>query len=271
MSDNDLRMTFTEHLGELRTRIIRCAIALLLGIIICFALYEPIFAMLSRPLQPLQTQQILQTETPETTPESGTETPPAEQESLWLILNPIEPFLVNLKLAAYGGIVVSLPFIIYQICAFVFPGLKPKERKAVLILLIGSFFLVVLGFVVAYFGVFPLVLPYLMQYAPEGVKFQLRLNETVSLILKGLLGFAIAFQFPMVVVVLVYLELVTPDQLRQWRKVAIVLITFCSAVFTPPDPFSMLLMAGPLVLLYEASIIVSRIVVWRKAHGKETA
>lgn len=259
LSDDEARMTFTEHLAELRMRIIRSGVALLIGMAVCFIFYERIFAILAYPLRGLEEQQILVRENENSEPLVGN-----SKEKLWLILNPLEPFLVNLKLAAVGGIVLALPYVLFQMCAFVFPGLKPTERKAVRILLFGCSILVVLGVGLAYFGVFPLVLPYLMQYAPEGVEFKLRMNETLTLILKGLAGFAVAFQFPMVVFVLVYLGLLDPATLKRYRRVAVVGLALISALLTPPDVASMLLMLGPLVLLYEASIWISYVIVWRR-------
>ena len=193
------------------------------------------------------------------------------QDELWLVLNPLEPFLVNLRLSIYGGIAFALPFILYQICAFVFPGLKPKERNAVLILLSGCSVLGIAGALMAYFGVLPLVLPYLIAYAPEGVDFKLRMSETLFMIIKALLGFAIAFQFPMIVFILVYLDLLSPETLKKWRRVAIVGLAFFSALLTPPEPISMVLMAGPLVLLYELSIWISTAIVWRRRRAESRA
>jgi sec-independent protein translocase protein TatC len=132
------------------------------------------------------------------------------------------------------------------------------------VLLIGCTFFVVFGVCVAYFGVFPLVLPYLMSWVPEGVTLQLRMNETISLIIKGMLGFAAAFQFPMVVLVLVYLGLLSPATLRQYRKIAIVIMSIVAAILTPPDPISMTVMLVPLVILYELSIWMSYFIVYRK-------
>jgi sec-independent protein translocase protein TatC len=135
------------------------------------------------------------------------------------------------------------------------------------ILIFGCSLLGIAGMLVAYFGVFPLVLPYLLRWVPEGVAVQLRMNETMTIILYGLLGFAIAFQFPMAVLILVYMDLLTPAALKQHRKVAIVGIAFLSAVLTPPDPISMSIMMLPLLLLYELSIWVSYLVVRRKRRN----
>ncbi|MCC6486981.1 MAG: twin-arginine translocase subunit TatC, partial [Candidatus Hydrogenedentes bacterium] len=133
----------------------------------------------------------------------------------------------------------------------------------------GCSVLSLFGLLVAYFGVFPLVLPYILQWTPEGVTTMLSISDTVSLILMGLLAFAIVFQFPMVVLVLVYMDLLTPASLKQYRKQAIVGLAVLAAVATPPDPISMMMMMTPLVLLYEVSIWTSYLVVRRKRKASE--
>lgn len=239
MSEDDARMTFTEHLGELRTRIIRSAIAMFIGMVLCYIFAKQLIAVMARPLGGLV-------------------------EGNWITLTPLEPVLVYLKLAAYGGVLVSSPFVLYQICAFIFPGLKPNERRAAQILLVGSFVLVLAGLAVAYFGVLPVVIPYLTKYAPVGVETQLRMSETIAIVVKVMIAFAVAFQFPMVVLILVHMDLLTPEALKKGRGIAIVGMAVGSAALTPPDPFSMLVLLLPLVLLYEGSILVSHLVVRRK-------
>lgn len=294
-------MTFTEHLGELRVRIIRSAIAVVVCVLVCFALNKQVLAIVIRPLQMLEKERIVLIEdvpadaTPDATgdaPPEGeapegeapeAEPPPRQMRAVetdagdgkqvkMQVLNPIEPFIVSLKLSAYAGLVLALPYVVYQICAFIFPGLKPNERKAAQFLLVGSSVLIVLGVCMAYFVVFPLVIPYLVLWVPDNVEVGLRLNETVALIIQGVLGFAIAFQFPMVMLILMYIGLITPDSLRRWRRVAIVGIAFGAAIFTPPEPISMLLMGAPLWLLYEMSIVLGQLLLWsRKKKADEAA
>lgn len=248
-------MTFTGHLGELRTRLVRSVVAVIVGFVLCYTVSNQLIEVIAMPLRPLQQ---LNSDTPDSanTVDMGIK---------WTVLNPLEPVLVKLKLAAYAGLLFTFPYILYNACAFVFPGLTFKERRAAKILIFGSTGLAVVGAAVAYWGVFPLVLPYLVEFAPDFVDIQLRLNETLSLILKGLLGFALAFQFPMVVLILVYLDLLTPETLKNYRRVAIVLMFVLGAMLTPPDPFSMIMMALPLVLLYEVSIVLSYVVIRRRA------
>ncbi len=320
VSDEELRMSFTEHLGELRDRLIRSAIAIAICALICYGLSDQIFEILAGPIKVME-REITGVDVlpePETVPEGNGETaapveppPPVEpavtdpseivksvaegkpiwltvdtdetlllrlkivgktiedlevqaQEGLdasWTVLNPLEPLIVTFKIAGYGGLFLAMPYVLYQLCAFIFPGLHPKERKAAQYLIAGCTVLAFTGVCVAYFGVFPFVLPYLAQFVPEDVNVQLRMNETISMIVMGLLGFGIAFQFPMVVLILVYMGVLTPDTLRQYRKIVIVGLAVVSAMLTPPDPVSMTLMLVPLYLLYEGSIWVSYLVI----------
>ncbi len=310
MSKNEARMTFTEHLAELRTRIIRSAIAIMVGFAISYFLSDYIFKALQRPLQPLRL--IVEKEEEEklaaektawktiapldpaylngfmicysfededfrlispplsTVEEAGImEKEKDEEKGPWTVLNPFEPILMKLKLAGYGGLTFAFPIILYQICAFIFPGLKKREKKAAQFLIGGCGILAIAGVMVAYFLVFPLVVPYLSNFVPEGVSVQYRMRETVNLIVKGLLAFAAAFQFPMVVFVLVYMDLLSPATLKKYRRVAIVGMAVGAAILTPPDPLSMIMMCLPLMVLYELSILGSYIIIKMKKKSAE--
>jgi len=292
-------MTFTEHLGELRSRIIRAGIAAVIGMVAAYIAGGYLIDVIMWPItgETLQEQAKKEAEQSETvekgeenaaevepTPE-GTEQPeekPQEAETAedeikgpeirLVYTNPLNPVLVRLKVAAYGGLLLAAPFIIYQICAFVFPGLRPNEKRAVRILLTGGSVLAIAGVCVAYFGVLPVVVPYLMKaFLPAGYSLDLRPDETIPIIIKAILGFAIAFQFPMAVLVLVYLDLLSPETLKQYRKIAIVIMAVGSAMLTPPDPFSMMVMLLPLALLYEGSIWMSYLVVRQRKKEANAA
>ena len=260
--DRDARMTFTAHLGELRTRMIRSMVAVLVGFLACYVFSEKLLEAISQPLRQLQAENLTQqSDDGEILAESV--------DGVWVTLNPLEGILVRLKIAAFGGLFFAFPYVLYQGCSFIFPGLTARERGAVKLLLFGCTFLALAGSAVAYWGVFPLILPYLVAFAPEYVEVQLRRNETISLILKGIMGFAIAFQFPVVVVVLVYMGILTPETLKAYRKHAIIGLFCVGMLLTPPEPVSMIMMALPLVFLYEISIWLSYIVVRRKKKREE--
>lgn len=297
MSDDQLRMSFTEHLGELRDRLIRSGIAVAVGVVICYLGSDYIFQALKWPIEILEEEVTgFEVKTAEELAEAGPEetnwvylqaggpeaqivglrivdgqilearTQPGDLESMtWTTLNPFEPIVVKFKIAGYGGLFLALPFILFQLCAFIFPGLHPRERRAARFLLVGCTVLAFAGVLVAYFCVFPFVIPYLANFVPEGVNTQLRMNETIGQIVKALLGFGIAFQFPMAVLILVYVGILTPETLKAYRKVVMVGLAVLSAMLTPPDPFTLLFMLVPLYSLYEVSIWLSHIIVRRSA------
>ena len=227
-SFDERRMTFTEHLGELRNRIIYSAVAVVIAFMVCYGFSNQLFYVIAAPLSGLAESDLVEfvsgdgtnagaSEAPAPANPAAEGTPLAGAAAKWVTLSPLEGFLVQFKLAGYFSLLLALPIILYHLCAFVFPGLTGSERKVVQILVGGCSLLGSLGVVVAYFGVFPLVLPYLIQWTPAGVEVQLRMSETISVILLGLVGFAIAFQFPMGVLVLVYMGLLTPQMLREYR------------------------------------------------------
>lgn len=265
--DRDARMTFTAHLGELRTRMIRSLAAVFVGFIVCYVFSDKLIEALRYPLKsPAAIESVAD---PLQGGEPEGESRPKSEEQLWVTLSPLEPILVKLKIAAFGGLFFAFPYVLYQVCTFIFPGLKARERRAVKFLLVGCTTLAILGSAVAYWGILRMVLPYLVQFAPENVEVQFRLNETLFLILKAIVAFAIAFQFPMVVIVLVYVGILTPETLKTHRKIAIVCLFVVGALLTPPDPISLVMMAMPLVLLYELSIWMSYVVVRRKEKRDE--
>lgn len=265
--DPEGRMTFTAHLGELRTRMIRSIIAITIGCVICYTFSNAILDALMAPLSPppAAPAQVQGTDGTTTAPQ------PAVTQGETISLSPFEPFLVRMRISGYFGTILALPIIVYQICAFIFPGLTLTERRVVRFLLIGGFILAIAGICMAYFLILPAVLKAMMHMIPASVTQMLRLSESISTVLKVLLGFALAFQMPMIVLALVYIGILTPAILKTYRRVAIVLIFVAAAVFTPPDPVSMLLMGIPMIALYEISILVSHLVVRQKAKAAAVA
>lgn len=244
ISDEDAaRMTFTAHLGELRDRLLKCCAALVALALLGYIFSDPIITAVKRPLD--------------------------NEAVKWVMLTPLEYIVVRIRFGMYTAIVLGFPYITYHICGFVFPGLRPKEKRAVKVLMVVSGVLAILGIMLAFFGVFPLVIPYLMSMAPDWTDQMLQLNTTLNLIIKGVMAFAIAFQFPLIIFALVYMGILEPRQLKEQRSYSIVGIFIASAILTPPDPITMCLMAVPLVILYEISIWVSYAIVRRKAQAEE--
>ncbi len=273
--DPEGRMTFTAHLGELRTRMIRSLIAVAVGFVICYIFSNQIIAALSTPLEGLSHLSVSPpaegaSETSQGEAAPATQAPATHSPVLpggMVSLTPFEAFFVKMRISGYFGLVLAAPIVVYQICAFVFPGLTLTERRVVRFMLIGGFSLAVVGVSVAYFLILPAVLEAVVHWTPPGVNIMLRLSDTLAVVVKALLAFGLAFQMPMVVLVLVYLGLLTPAALKQHRKFAIIGIFVVAAVFTPPDPVSMLLMAFPMLGLYEISILISYLVVRQKSKA----
>jgi len=269
--DDEARMTFTAHLGELRTRLIRSCIAAIVGFVVCYAFSNNIIDFLSQPLRDLSVKQNAAVSNGETAPSTEGVDTREYGGTTWTVLSPMEPFIVKVKIAGYGGVFVAFPYILFQICAFIFPGLTANERRIVRIMLFGCTILAVCGSAMAYWLIFPYVLPMVIGWVPKFVHVQLRLNETLSVILKGIAGFGLAFQTPMVILVLVYLGILHPTTLKAYRKFAIVGICVVAAIMTPPDPISMVLMALPLYALYELSIWLSYGIVRRRENAAPAA
>ncbi|MCC6797219.1 MAG: twin-arginine translocase subunit TatC [Candidatus Hydrogenedentes bacterium] len=240
LGDDDKRMTFTEHLGELRVRLIRVVVGLAVAFCVSFALSEYLFEIMRYPLLAANVK--------------------------WITNKPMEPMTVPMKLATYGALVFCLPHIMYELCAFVFPGLKPKEKKVALILILGCGVLALSGAGVAYFLVSPQLITMMVQWNPPDVEQQLLMSDTIDFEFLLLLAFAFAFQFPMVVLICVYLGLVTPQMLKKYRSIAAVLLCIAAAALTPTaDPINLLTMWIPLVLMYEACIWISYLIARRQS------
>jgi sec-independent protein translocase protein TatC len=236
-------MTLFEHLAELRKRLIICLAAFVLGGIAVYVVYNPLLGALTRPycgaLHSLHRH--------------------LHGCPALFITAPLEGFTTRLNVCAYGGLIVALPVILYQLWQFVTPGLKSTERKYALPFVFASVLLFAAGASVAFF-IYPRALQFLISSSGPHVTSIFSPATYISLLSALVLIFGVAFEFP---VVLVGLELggaITSAGLRSFRRWAILLIVVFSAVVTPSsDPFSMLALAIPLFIFYEASILVGRL------------
>lgn len=236
-------MTFGEHLEELRRRLIRSVLALLLSFTACMFYYEPLVRVMTRPhFQAMKMSGV-----------------PQEGQKLLAGTYP-GPFFVMLKLAFIVGCFLASPIVAYQLWAFVAAGLYPRERRTVLAFAIPSFALFVGGCAFGYFvllpyGLYGMASMSLLDIVSPTYTFSDYLNLVMLLTL--ILG--AVFELPLVMVFFSRVGLVDPSVYSKWRKFAIVAIFIVAAVLTPPDVFSQLLMAGPLLVLYEIGVIFSRI------------
>ena len=173
-------------------------------------------------------------------------------------LKPMTYFFVSLQVAFLGGLALALPVVFYQFWRFVAPGLLSRERRLVLPIVGLSVLCFGLGAAIAYAIVLPLGLRFFLGLEPADMTSQWAVDEYISFVLRLLLGFGIVFEMPVVTLFLSHLGLLTPAYMRRVRRYAIVAIFILAAIFTPPDPISQLLMALPLLALYEVSIWVYR-------------
>lgn len=248
-------MTLVEHLEELRSRLFKSAVALAVAFAIGFAFRERIFDVLIRPYCELP---------PELRGASGVFD--ADRCAL-IFTNPLGALFVTLKAAGVVAVALAAPAVAYQAWRFVTPGLHRKERRYALPFLLLTFLLFSGGAVFAYF-VIPRGLRFLVGFAGESVVPLLDANEYVGFILKTMLGFGLSFEAPLIIGMLTLVGLVTHEGLRRFRRHAIFAAFVLAAIITPTqDPFTMTVMAGPLVLFYEGNVLFARLVESRQRRS----
>jgi sec-independent protein translocase protein TatC len=244
----DDRMTLMEHLTELRGRLIKIAIAVVLGMVIAFVLYPVIFDFLLHPYKEIADQNN------------------ALGDGKLLILDPLEGFGVRMKLAGYGGIALAMPVILWQVWQFVTPGLYPHERKYAIPFVGSALVLFVLGAGLAYYTL-PRALQFLVSIGGDNLVTAFAPGKYFTLITYMMLAFGIGFEFPILLVFLQMAGILQVATLRKGRRYAIVGICILVAVITPSgDPISMLMLSVPMVIFYEISIVVGRVL--EKRRGK---
>jgi sec-independent protein translocase protein TatC len=249
MSDETeaVQETFLSHLIELRTRLMRSIIAVVVVLLALFPFAKQIYAFLAMPLLRVLPQGATMIATDVT----GT-------------------FLVPLKVTLMAAFLIALPFVLYQAWAFVAPGLYQHEKRLVLPVLVSSLFFFVVGMSFAYFVVFPVAFGFFAGYTPTGVQMMTDIDKYLSFVLTMFIAFGITFETPVIVVVLVRLGVVPLAKLRSVRPYVIVGAFIVGAVFTPPDVISQCLLAVPLWVLYELGLLLARFV-GTPARGEERA
>jgi len=231
-SCQDPKRSLVSHLTELRRRLIISLAALFVGMGICFFYgQEMLSRLLMAPLERLGQELVLIAVT--------------------------EGFQVQIKIAFIGGLVLASPIILWHAIAFVLPALRGGERRVFWPLFISSVLLFVLGIVFAYLVVLDLALQFLLVHFSVGLNQMLSAGKYLSFLISFLLPFGIIFEIPIMVLILTKMNVITPAVLRQKRRYVIIGIFIIAAVLTPPDVVSQVLLALPMLLLYEVGVLVS--------------
>lgn len=228
------------HLIELRARLLRSSIALLLVFVALLPFANDLYAWLAQPLL--------------------AKLPPG---SHLVAIEVASPFFTPIKLAFFAALMLAMPYLLYQAWAFVAPGLYRHEKRLAKPLLIATVLLFYAGCAFAYFLVLPMVFGFLNKVTPEGVTMTTDISRYLDFVLVLFLAFGASFEVPVAVVVLVLIGLVTPEQLREARGYVIVGIFIVAAIITPPDAVSQLMLAIPMMILYEIGLIAARMVARR--------
>ena len=242
MSSNNESMPFLDHLEELRWRLIKSIASVLIGAVISFYFIDQIIEFLVQPTEALKNSMDLQ------------------------VLKVQGMFMIKWSIALFGGIIISIPVLTFQIWKFVAPGLYIDEKKYIIPLIIFTFLSFLCGLIFAYMVVIPFSLSFFTSIGFEGIQNNFSINYYFSFITWLMIGSGLIFELPVIVFILSVIGLLTPAFMRHYRRYAIVIILVLSAFITPPDPVSLVLMSIPLLVLYEVSIGVSWLVN-RKKHS----
>lgn len=235
------RQPLLDHLIELRRRLIICMLAFFASAVFCYLFADDIYAILVRPLA-------------EAMPD------PENRHLIYTSLT--EAFLAYLKLAVFGGFLLSFPIIATQLYRFLAPGLYQRERQAFAPYLIASPILFIAGAAFAYFVVFPAAWRFFLSFESPGIlgalpiKLEARVGDYLAIVMHLIIAFGLSFQLPVVLSLLVRAGILSVETLKRGRRYAIVAIVVVAAFITPPDVFSQIALSVPLYLLYEVSIFV---------------
>jgi sec-independent protein translocase protein TatC len=238
--------TFISHLIELRDRLLHALIAIGVAFIPCFVFARDLYTLLATPLiakLPAGSQMIA-------TDVTGA-------------------FFVPLKVAMMVAFLIALPYVLYQVWAFIAPGLYQNEKKLAIPLIVTSTLLFFVGMAFAYFAVFPMVFKFVVAYTPVGVAMMTDINHYLSFVLSLFLAFGVTFETPVAVIILVRMGIVTVEKLREIRPYVVVGAFIIGAIFTPPDIVSQFMLAIPIWILYEVGIVLASWMAKAKVPGDQ--
>ena len=236
------RMTLVEHLTELRRRLVISAIALVFGAIVAFVVYNRILHLLAEPYAQV------------TRHKNGCGAKGCDL----VATDPLAPFIVRLKVSTYGGLILALPIILWQVWRFITPGLNPKEKRYAIPFIVSSLLLFAFGGVIAWLT-FPKALGFLVGIGGGSITPFFTADKYLTFISLMIVAFGLSFEFPIVLIFLLLARVLKTSTLRKYRRHSIVGIFAFAAVITPSqDPYSLFFMAAPMYLFYEGSIVIGR-------------
>ncbi len=227
------------HIAELRSRLIKILISFFIAFIVAFMYWKEIFLWIAKP---------------------AFEALNYSNKSEMIFTNLVEPFVTAIKISLYTAFFITLPITLYQIWKFVAPGLYENEKKLVIPFVLFGTIMFIVGASFAYFIVFPIGFKVMIEFGGNDFIAMLKISEYISVALKIMIGFGLAFELPVFTYFLAKLGLVTDKTLKEFARYAIVIIFIIAAILTPPDLFSQMAMAIPLLFLYGISILIAKII-----------
>jgi sec-independent protein translocase protein TatC len=221
-----------EHLGELRQRLIYSAYILIIGTAICYAFSEDIFNFIRNPIRPYL-------------PDGGL-----------IYTGPLDKFMAHIKLAVIGGFIISCPLWLYQVWKFVAPGLYTKEKKYMFGFIASGTILFLMGAAFSYFVVLPMAFHFLMNFGGNIDKPMISIEQYLGFFTQMCLMFGISFELPLIISILGMMGIVSQKFLKEKRRYAVMTLAVLSAIITPPDLMSMIMMLIPMLALYELGVFM---------------
>jgi sec-independent protein translocase protein TatC len=248
-------MTLVEHLEELRSRMFKAAVAVVLGFVVGFVLRNQVLEILSRPYCELPAQ------LREVSSRVG------DEACALIFTDVLGAFFISLKAAAIVTVLLAGPAVCYQLWRFITPGLRPVERQYAVPFLVFSQLLFVAGGVFSYFLI-PRALQFLLGFAGPNIVSLMDANRYLGFVLQTMIAFGVAFEFPLILIVLALMGVVTSAALRKYRRHALFGTFVAAAIITPTqDPATMSMMAAPLVAFYEISVVAARLIERRRRRA----
>lgn len=247
-AEQDTPLPLIAHLTELRDRLLRMILAVLIAFIVLFPFANDIYAFVSQPLRDL-----------------------LPEDSSMIATEVASPFLTPFKLTLFTAIYVAIPYVLYQAWAFVAPGMYRNEKRFAVPLLASSVALFYLGTAFAYFAVFPLIFGFFTSVAPDGIAIMTDINRYLDFVLKIFFAFGVAFEIPIAALLVIWAGITTPDALAQKRPYIIVGCFVFGMLLTPPDVISQALLAIPMWLLFEAGVFAGRYLLRNRDASADSA